>query len=267
MTTPPAQETELRHVYYQCRLGRSEIDRIFAVAVEGIPEPGVVVSTQRGETRFRQATLVDLLDAVAQANVPGDLEELSNLRCEAGDEGIGRRVSISMDLERLEVHLAGLDATWAYGQAARLARLIQATGGVTGEERQKQRREGSLAQGAAASMVLAIILSLFMWQNYKPKSKDQYIKECLEQASNRADIPSWSIAVAVIFFFCLAIIVGLAAVARFHATSPKLRVSGPVNSGSWWSSLSTSNRLVVLGLPIALLAAVAAAISAITDVF
>ncbi|MEU0859272.1 hypothetical protein ABZ352_28190 [Streptomyces griseofuscus] len=266
MTTPPAQQTELRHVYYQCRLGRSEIDRVLAVAVEGIPESGVVVSTQRGDTRFRQATLPELLDAVAQANVPGDLDEWSNLRCEAVEESVGRKVDITMDLERVEVRLAGSDATWAYGQAARLERLIQATGGVTGEQRRKQDRENYLVNTSIASIMLSILLFLFVWQNAKPKPKDQYVKECLEQFSNRANVPSRAIALAAVFFVCVAITTAIAAIARYRATSPTLRVNGLVRSGSWWSSLSTSNRLAFLGIPIALLAAIAAAISAITDI-
>src|SRR5262245_10912187 len=123
LMTPPQQTTQ-RLVFYKCRLGRRELDRLFAVASEGTPVDSVNVSTQRANTRFRQPSIGELVDAVEQANVPGDRDVWSNLALEAGDIEGARYIRISIDLQRAEVEVSGEDATWVYGQAARLRELF-----------------------------------------------------------------------------------------------------------------------------------------------
>ncbi|MEU2721577.1 hypothetical protein [Streptomyces smyrnaeus] len=138
MTThQPGQQTEKRMVFKKCRLGRSELERIFAVAAEGIPADAVVISTQRDDTRFRHRTLEELVDLVQQAQVAGDRTRWTNVQL-AAVEGRQRYVTVSADLERAEIHLSGEDATWVYGQAARLELLLKGAGGVAAEKKRKK---------------------------------------------------------------------------------------------------------------------------------
>ncbi|MGW0543312.1 hypothetical protein ACWD0D_23760 [Streptomyces griseoincarnatus] len=266
MTTPPPQQTELRRVYYQCRLGRSELDRLFAVAAEGIPDTGITVSTQRGDTRFRQSDLSSLLDAVSQANVPGDPNQWSNITFEAEGENESRKVSIAIDQERVEMHLAGSDATWAYGQKARLEKLLEGAGGLTKARRDKQDRDNALIASGITSAMLSGIAVVYPLAYGKPKSRDDFVATCLEQFSNRRDgLPLWVTVTAAILFLGLAVAFFVSAMLKRRMIASALVVNGEVSTGSWWSNMSTSNKVAIIGLPIALMAAIATSVSALTD--
>ncbi|MFB7586229.1 hypothetical protein [Streptomyces sp. NPDC056169] len=65
----PTQHDEARAVYHRCRLGKSELNRLFSLAPEGISSAAVTISTQRNSTRYTANTLTDLVDHVRNSNV------------------------------------------------------------------------------------------------------------------------------------------------------------------------------------------------------
>jgi hypothetical protein len=127
--TTPSQQTSVQLIYKECRYGRSDLDRLFAVAPQGIGTASIHVSTQRGSTRYAAGTVDDLIAALTAANVPGVSGLWPNLSLEASDSAGTRRVVVSIDNDRTEVNVSGSDETWVYGQAARVQILLASVGG------------------------------------------------------------------------------------------------------------------------------------------
>ncbi|GBQ04466.1 hypothetical protein SSP531S_59630 [Streptomyces spongiicola] len=123
------QQTEVRTVYITCQLGKSELSRLFNLAPEGIPAAAVIISTQRDSTRYSADTLADLTTHVGSSNASGNLNTWDNLQLDAADAAGDRKVNLKIDTERVEVQIAGTDATWVHGQAARIELLLKGAGG------------------------------------------------------------------------------------------------------------------------------------------
>ncbi|MEU9413493.1 hypothetical protein AB0E08_48475 [Streptomyces sp. NPDC048281] len=120
-----AEQTEKRLVYYRWRLGRSELDRLFSVAREGFADDEVVLSTVRNDTRYRQRSLEGLVSAILTSPTAGDPQTWGNIHFEAVKEGDGRHLEIHIDSGKLVAYVVGSDATWVYGQTARLDMLLR----------------------------------------------------------------------------------------------------------------------------------------------
>lgn len=120
------QETEKRRTYYRCRLGRSRLDRLFAMAAEGTAG-NYVVSTQYGSTRYRAGTLAELVTLVEAGHTPG---EWTNLTVDLVDPQHERNISVALGLREIELRFYGADTTWVYGQDARLRELLTSYDGT-----------------------------------------------------------------------------------------------------------------------------------------
>ncbi|MEV7170781.1 hypothetical protein AB0O18_13920 [Streptomyces sp. NPDC093224] len=249
------QQTDLRKVFYQCRLGRDDLDRLFAMACEGIQAPDMAVSTVSGSTRFWDSRLQDLVAAV-QAETGDPSDNWSNLTLEAKTAGGERSVSIKIDTERTEFHVSGSDATWAYGQAARLENFLSKRGAVT----QSPKYETKIS---IAFAIFFVALAVF---TFTGSFDTETAEECIKRAK-----PSKSKDLVFNASMALLLTGGLAGaiipIFKRRALRAQLRVNSEVPGGGWWFRLSTGEKVAVAGIPIAALAAIGALMSGFSDVF
>jgi hypothetical protein len=242
--TPPTQQTEIRVVFYRCRIGRSDLDRIFGVAVEGISPDAITVSTQMDSTRYSQQTLEELISAIQVANPMPHSTAWSNLRLEATDESNRRRVKLLIEDDRVSVELSGEDPTWTYGQSARFREMLTALGGT----------EGSRPRGYAHNVFMACVATVFL---------TVYMVDIARTPPSEIrilDRPIATIAIAlVIAFVCNSFL-------ETWANQAALDVKGEVQRGSWWSRLSTTLKVSTITAVAGIVAAVAAVVSAWSDV-
>ncbi|GHD29222.1 hypothetical protein [Streptomyces galbus] len=188
MTTPGSpsgQQTNLRKVFYQCQLGKSDLDSLFATACEGIELPQIKVSTTTGETLFWKPTLEELVEAV-QRDAPEIRGDWANLTLQADTPSQERGVKISIDKERTEVNFSGSDTTWAFGQIARVEKFLVSRGAVFSSPRY---------ENTISFISLAFFMGLgafFLIHGVD----DDTVADCVKRAKNasRNDvflIPSW----------------------------------------------------------------------------
>ncbi|WP_327235943.1 hypothetical protein OG349_20295 [Streptomyces sp. NBC_01317] len=254
MTVTPNQQTDLRKVFYQCRLGRDDLERMFVMACEGIESPDVKISTVSGSTRFWNSTLADLVAVVqVQAAEPGD--EWSNLSLEAKTSGGERHVSITIDIERTEFNVSGSDAVWAYGQSARLDNFLTKRGAVT----QSPKYE------AKVSLLFVSFFLLLGYFFFFVDSGEDTVSECVRKF-HEAQENSWIVNSLMGFLMTLGLAGAIVPMLKRRALRAQLRVDSEIPGGGWWFRLSVSERIAVVGVPVAILAAIGAIMSGLSDV-
>ncbi|MFF4430629.1 hypothetical protein ACFYZ4_15840 [Streptomyces sp. NPDC001513] len=241
--TLPSQQTEMRLLFYRCRIGRSDLDRIFGVASESIPAASVEFSTQMASTRYRQQTLADLVDAIQIANPAPISTAWGNLRLEASDDSLRRQVAVLIEEDRVSVELSGGDATWVYGQAARLREILGDLGGS--EDSRPSGMKGAIAKGA----VVAIFLFGYWIQIARtPRSEIKLL-----------DMPLAVIASVV------AISVVCNSLVQNWMDRAVLDVVDEVRRGFWWTRLTAALKVSVATAAAGVVAALAAIVSALPD--
>ncbi|MGW2921844.1 hypothetical protein ACWDBF_28785 [Streptomyces angustmyceticus] len=254
MTGASNQQTDLRKVFYQCRLGQVDLERMFAMACEGIPAPNVQLSTVIGNTRFWESELATLVSA-AQASAPESNDKWSNISLEATSTSGEKVASISVDTDRTEFNFSGSDATWAHGQAARMEKFLVSRGAVASSPKYENK----------ISLMFATFFVAFAAFWLSGDWGNQTAEECISQAKHAERNSVYgNITIAVLLTIGLSAV--LFQVLRRRASRAQLRVDGPVANGSWWSRLSTAEKIAAAGVPIAFLATVGTAISAASDI-
>ncbi|MEU2825737.1 hypothetical protein ABZ763_26615 [Streptomyces bacillaris] len=229
----PTQHDEVRKVYLRCRLGKSELSRLFSQAAEGISASAVAVSTQRDSSRYSAGSLSDLVDHVRNSNASGNLDSWDNLAFEA-DDGVGdRKITIKADTERVEVQVSGRDATWVHGQGARIEILLEGANGrelgdpVARAEAKKTLRILSLS--FIATVVTFVVSAPFQ------KSPTPYV-----------EFPLLWIQLGVMVFL-LGLFWGASAVIK-RANRAVLTPTADVSHGSWWSRASSADKIALSAL-------------------
>ncbi|MFH8472780.1 hypothetical protein [Streptomyces sp. NPDC018000] len=208
------------------------LDHLFTVASEDVPPAEVAISTQRGSTRYSQPSLTELLDLVRQSQGPAASQSWTNLEFEAA-AGDDFRVRISIDLKRTEIDVSESDERWVLGQAARLKNIVPETGGYT---------PGSRKGGPSWFLVLGLAYLLAAVLASLGFSGDKDMK-----------LPHvWGL---TLFLLSLG---GLIEWIRDRAQRPLLFVTSEVPTGSWWSRLSSNERIGAVSAAAAVTAAVAA---------
>ncbi|MFJ5785365.1 hypothetical protein [Streptomyces hydrogenans] len=246
------QQTEVRAVYITCRLGKSELNRLFSLAPEGIPAADVHISTQRDSTRYSASTLPDLVDHVRSSNASGNLDKWDNIQLEAADTSGDRKISIKIDTERVEAQVSGTDATWVHGQAARIELLLKGAGGsIKNEQKEKKDRKELLVFIActAPPVMLAFYAAnqLFPAPEVKPKAT-------LENTAAQ--------------YITMAIIAAVALLAKMivkRANRAVLQPTADIPHGSWWSRASNTDKIGLGTLAVAFLALIVAALTLSKD--
>ncbi|MFB6901293.1 hypothetical protein [Streptomyces hydrogenans] len=254
MATTPNQLTDLRKVFYQCRLGRDDLDRLFAMACEGIETPDVKISTVAGSTRYWDSSLADLFSAVqSQAAEPDD--GWSNLSLEAKTPGGERLISIVIDTERTEFNVSGSDAVWAYGQSARLENFLAKRGAVT----QSPKYETKVSLLFISFFLLLGAFAFFV------DSGEETVAECARKAREARE-DAWVVNSIIGVLMTLGLAGGIIQILKRRALRAQLRVNSTIPAGGWWFRLSVSERIAAIGIPIAILAAAGALMSGFSDV-
>jgi hypothetical protein len=242
----PTQHDEVRKVYVTCRLGKSELNRLFDLAPEGIPAASVSISTQRDSTRYSAGTLADLVDHVRNSNASGNLNAWDNLTLEAADNSGDRRIGISIDTERVEVQVSGRDATWVHGQAARLELFLKGAGGRLKREPETKKRAKELLRATLLSLpATAAVISAT-----EIATPDDIKQPQLPLQANIAPYVAMAIMLSVYW-------AGWKIINR--ANRALLMPTVEVPHGSWWSRASSADKIALGSLGIATLSLVVAA--------
>ncbi|MFG2384586.1 HMG-box domain-containing protein [Streptomyces avermitilis] len=254
-TSPSGQQTDLRKIFYQCRLGKDDLERMFAMACEGIPVPDVKISTVAGNTRFWKASLQDLISAV-HSGAPEIGEHWANLSLEASTPSQERGVKIVIDKERTEVEVSGSDTTWAFGQIARVEKFLMSRGAVFSSPRYED-----------AVMYVAILFFLGLGTFILIHGLDgESISDCMERAkSSTRDAKIGNF--LIIFTYTFGTLFPFYQILKRKALRARLNVHTNIPTGSWWSRLSTAEQIAAVGVPIAALATIGALVTTANDLW
>ncbi|WP_427920889.1 hypothetical protein [Streptomyces sp. cg40] len=151
------EHTTRQLTYYRWRLGHDELIRLYSVAAEGFAPDDIVVSTVRNSTRYSRRSLDELVTALDASAMAGALRTWENLAFEAGESTNARHIALAIDGGRLTLVVEGEDATWVFGQTARLEMLLAAARGDSRPEGPSRRDRGSLiALWVAVTPVLTL---------------------------------------------------------------------------------------------------------------
>ncbi|MCX5367660.1 hypothetical protein OG613_31910 [Streptomyces sp. NBC_00015] len=237
------QHDEVRKVYVRCRLGKSELNRLFSLACEGIPAVSISVSTQRDSTRYSAATLIDLIDHIRNSNASGNLDTWDNLSLEAADTTGSRKVNIKIDTERVEVQISGLDATWVHGQTARIELFLKGAGG--------QKKDQDVAKGMRKRLPVATVVAILPTAAMMVGGYALAPQAMKSTKSTQDQIAGAVGMLAGLLPLFLAGSIGYWIVLRTNRAVLKPTMEVP--HGSWWSRASSADKIALAGLMVATL--------------
>ncbi|MEU8750771.1 hypothetical protein AB0C88_09825 [Streptomyces chartreusis] len=244
----PTEQTEVRSVYVTCRLGKSELSRLFNLASEGIPAASTTISTQRDSTRYSAGTLTDLIDHISSSNASGNLDVWDNLALEADDTTGNRKITINIDTERVEVQVSGQDATWVHGQAARAELLLKGAGGSNkGTLDEEQATQKRVMLFTLALMPLLIGGGAAGAYAFKPEG------DVSDEERFTSLIIGTLVGIAPVFLVLFAILAFL-----IRTNRARLTPTEEVPHGSWWSRSSNADKIALSALIVASLSFVVA---------
>lgn len=254
-TGPSGQQTDLRKVFYQCQLGEGDLNSLFSMACEGIPLPEVKVSTIAGNTRFWKPTLHELVMSV-QRDAPEIYGDWTNLTLQAGTASQERAVKITIDKERTEVNVSGSDTTWAFGQIARLESFLVSRGAVFSSPRYENKV-------TLFSFAFFLALGAFFLIH---GVDDDTVADCVQRAKNssRNDVIFNSFMTVT---FAFGLLFPFFQLLQRRASRARLRVDADVPRGSWWSRLSSGDKIAAVAIPLTALATLGAIITAANDLW
>ncbi|WP_146238333.1 hypothetical protein [Streptomyces sp. Act143] len=246
MSTPPSpsgQQTNIRKVFYQCQLGKSDLGSLFAMACEGITEPQVKVSTTAGETLFWKPSLEELVENVHR-DAPEVHGDWANLTFQADSSSQEKGVKISIDKEQTEVNFLGSDATWAHGQMARVEKVLVSRGAVFSSPRY---------ENIITFVLHAFFLALGAFFLIRGVD-DETVADCVERAKNasRNDV-FFNVFMTVAFSFGL--LFPFFQLLKRRASRARLKVDADVSRDSWWSRLSNGEKIAAAVVPLTALGA------------
>ncbi|WP_336116515.1 hypothetical protein [Streptomyces sp. PTD9-10] len=252
-TNPSGQQTDLHKIFYQCRLGKDDLERMFTMACDGIHLPDVKISTVAGNTRFWKTTLQDLVAAV-HSGAPEISETWTNLALEAGTPSQERGVKITIDKERTEVNVSGSDTTWAFGQIARIEKFLVSRGAVFSSPRYEN-----------TIMYISLFFFLGLGTFLLVHGVDgESAADCIERVKNSSRDAAIGNSL-IVFTYAFGMLFPFYQIVKRKALRARLDVSANLRTGSWWSRLSPAEKIAAIGIPIAALATLAALVTAAND--
>ncbi len=241
----PRDFTTSRFEYRTYKVGRSLLDRVFAVASEGAGEGRLEFSTTRNGTTLQRGTLEELVSAVADSPTPGDPEIWDNLdfssRTDAGS------VSIDIHERWLSVTVRGSDATWVHGQAARIRALLDP---VADEERPWEKQHRTAIKIAVSAGIVALVSSFLVLREF---DKSASVGELLLSSFTTAS-------------FVIGIFMWLGTLGKTRQNG-FLNVVGEVSDTGWWKGLSTTEKVSFGALIATFVAAIGTLASAYSDLW
>ncbi|QKZ18808.1 hypothetical protein [Streptomyces chartreusis] len=262
MTTQPPAIT-LKHTYYRCRLGRRQLDGLFATASAGFSTDAVEISTERHNRIFRAPALDHLVAAVRSAPLPGDPDQWSNLTFTAQEASGKCAVSVQLMPEHVEVTVTGLDPTWVYGADAQIRLFLEdeAVGGSS-KSRSEAHRKMRSAMGGAFLWTFMIVYAVVWYPGSRVGAPPGATGA--EWVNKPLPLGSLLVLAMVALYFAVRTVQHWA---RDRAGRGRLAVTGELPAGTWWKRLSTAEQLSAVGLLVTALATLGTLVSAGADVF
>ncbi|MFJ9854982.1 hypothetical protein [Streptomyces sp. NPDC101150] len=153
-----------------------------------------------------------------------------------------RRVRIDIDLERVEVHVSGEDATWVHGRRAVLEQILRKSGGHE-PGKGRSRWSGNLLGGGVLMAVL-VVMARTVGPLIDPAE--------YEDLDPHVSLVLGRVSMAMIF------VGGLGTWITRRAQRPLLLVTGEVPTGSWWSRLSPNEKFAAVAAGAGVVSAIAA---------
>ncbi|WP_228921811.1 hypothetical protein [Streptomyces sp. DH7] len=255
MAATPNQQTNLRKVFYQCRLGRDDLERMFNMACEGIDSPTMEVSTVSGSTTFRETTISSLVTTVStQSTESGD--DWTNLELKAESPGRDKAFSIKIATDRTEYNVSASDAVWTYGQSARIENFLNRRGAV--------KESPKYAAKISFGFIFAFLtIGAFF---VMAESGLDTVSECLDKAK-KAQENTPVVNAAFVTLMTLGLAGAIIPLLKRRALRARMQVNSNIPSGGWWHHLSAAEKIAAIGIPIAVAAAAGAVMSGFSDVF
>jgi hypothetical protein len=248
------QQTELSSTLYHFRLGESEITSLLSIATEGIPTSEISVSTLIDNIRFSEESFGDLKAAVQASNLPNRNRPWPTVNLEAGSQTSARSVKITLNSALAYVNVAGTSPNWVHGRTARLNEFLTAHGATPHSRKDEPKMLGLFL------VMFAVVGYFWIFKAQDPETA----RECLARAAKSREnqgLFNWGMAI----LFGANLIGVLYLWLRYRASRIFLNATGSVPVGSWWSRLSTGERIAAIGVPIAAIGAIATLMSGISD--
>ncbi|MDG9713433.1 hypothetical protein [Streptomyces sp. DH10] len=258
MTTPASpsgQQTNLRKVFYQCQLGKGDLDSMFAMACEGIPVPEVKISTTAGETLFWKSSLEELV-ATVQREAPEIHGDWANLTLQASTPSQDRGVKITIDKERTEVNVSGSDTTWAFGQIARIEKFLVSRGAVFSSPKY---------ENTVTLLTLAFFVGLGTFFVIHGVDNET-VADCVRRAE-KAPRNQTFFNIFMTLAFSFGLLFPFFQFLKRRALRAQLKVDVDMPRGTWWARLSNGEKIAAVTIPLTALATLGAIATAVNDLW
>ncbi|MER7924132.1 hypothetical protein ABTY96_13575 [Streptomyces sp. NPDC096057] len=166
---------------------------------------------------------------------------------EAEDPAGDRKVIVSIDAERVEVQLSGKDATWVYGQAARLELLLVGAGG------RKSKQPSKLKEYIAPTLLMLTLFPFMVTGGYFADPENY-----LNHAFNNTPMDILGSLVGAVLWLA-AWVSGVKILGR--ANRALLLPMSEAPQGSWWHRATNSDRIALCGLLVAVITLILALVA------
>jgi hypothetical protein len=253
-TMASTQQTELSSTLYHFRLGESEIASLLNIASEGIQASEISVSTLIDNIRFSEESLSDLKTAVQASNLPNRNRPWPTISLEAGSQTSARSVKITLNSALAYINVAGTSPNWVHGRTARLNEFLVAHGATPHSRKDEPKIIG---------LFLLMFVTIGYFWIFKTQDPET-ARECLARAAKSRENQG-------LFNWTMGILLGGGLIAvlflwlRYRASRIFLDATGIAPVGSWWSRLSSGDRIAAIGVPIAAIGMIATLMSGISD--
>ncbi|MFF7846282.1 hypothetical protein ACFZDF_01700 [Streptomyces sp. NPDC007910] len=250
------QLTELQSTFFHFRLGEAELISLFSIATEDIAPSDVSISTRIENIRFSEDSFTDLKAAVQASHLANRNRPWPNITLETQPGATARSVRVDLSTDVAHISVSGSETNWVHGRNARLNEFMLAHGGS-----QTSRKDEPKVLLLFLAMFAAIAY-FWLFRTQDPETAQECITRAKESLENQ-DLFNWVMAVLIVGSLAGLAILWL----KYRASKAVLAATGSVPTGSWWQRLSTSDKIILIGVPIAALAAIGALMSGFSDVF
>ncbi|POX38760.1 hypothetical protein C3486_21435 [Streptomyces sp. Ru73] len=241
----------LSNKYTKCRLGRSDLVALFSLAAGPISATNATVTTVHNSTRWSARSLEDLIRDITSAPGYDDRVRWDNLQYSAKDPAGELEVALDIRSRKISVDISGSNEILVRGQEARIELFLR----NRGAEGPPVRDYGTLHELVMISMCMLMIV--VPW-----KGNQQHAPTGTTAPTGSSKVDSWMVVVEC----CLAVAMLMLVPTFLYIRRAQLKVLEDIPAGSVWSRLTTTEKFSAVGIYATVLAGVAAAVSAVTDV-
>ncbi|POX43368.1 hypothetical protein C3486_00045 [Streptomyces sp. Ru73] len=216
---------------------------LFTRATGHVPPEHVSVATVHNNTRWTARLLPDLINEVTSSPNYDDREPWDNLEFKAADPAGRVEVQIGVTRKTVTVRVSGTDDILVYGQQARIELFLKNRGAKSKDE-----------TGRAFDWQVTLFMPWLAFVGFAALT---------ETPPNLPPVPvlakliaSLMCVMGVVYFVKYSL--------KLYRDRPRLVILNDIPSG--WNHYTPSEKIAVVGVYVAVLGAVAAAVSAVSDV-